>query len=211
MDRKKPGPPATIWGRAALGLILGAIVGLVIGEIVIGLVAGILIGGLAGITARHPPSPSAQSQRQRWRTWYTGGRQATEVVMEPSAEPTKQPNVGWRVIITIIGVLLAGFGPILIAYGAYLETTVCGEEPVGCSVIAFLLLSLGVVMTLVGVPFLIAAFVSGTFRQIMVGLGVAAIGGIVVAVILFLISPWAAVLALPAAAGFFRWGYRRAR
>ena len=81
-------------------------------------------------------------------------------------------------------------------------------------------------MALVGVPFTIATFVPfGTFRRVMVGVGVAAIGGIVVAVALLLIQDnvrelegsdkrvltWTAVVALPAAAGFFYLSYRVAR
>ena len=143
-----------------------------------------------------------------------------------------KPHSAWQRVITgIMGVPLAGIGLSLIALGAYQLAAECGDDggfaaaagalnarPAAsddvdwCSIIAIALIALGVGTVLVGVPFAIATIVPfGTFRRVMVGVGAAAFGGIVSAIILFLIGGGAAVLALPAAAGFFYLGYRIAR
>ena len=130
---------------------------------------------------------------------------------DPAA--TEPSSLWWRVITGIIGVPLAGTGLYIIAEEL---STGCGDvEQDGhgiCSAFRTFDLLVGAGIALLGVPFFIATFGPfGRFRRVMVGVGVAAIGGIVFAVILFLILPWAAVLALPAAAGLFYLGYRMAR
>ena len=147
-----------------------------------------------------------------------------------------KPPSDWRRVITgIMGAPLVGLGLLLVAAGAtYLPRALSGDDECrflaaedSCSSFALFFGVLGVGIALFGVPFAIATLVPfGTFRRVMVGVGVAAIGGLVFAVALSLILslpdangsspdvivlPWAAVVALPAAVGFYYLGYRIAR
>ena len=133
-----------------------------------------------------------------------------------------KPPGTWRRIITgIIGVSLVGFGLFVMAIGALLAagcsdnggfTAPAAADDLPCEVIPAALASLGVGFALVGVPFAIATFVPfGTFRRVLVGVGVAALGGTISANIIFLIAAGRQYLRFPLPPVFFYLGYWIAR
>ena len=96
-----------------------------------------------------------------------------------TVEPPAKPLAAWRRVITgIIGFPLVTSGTFLMAWGAYFVAVGCTDDDWGlCEAFALIFAAFGAGITLLGVPFALAAIVPfGTARRILVGLGAAASG-----------------------------------
>ncbi|MFQ5879928.1 MAG: zinc-ribbon domain-containing protein [Dehalococcoidia bacterium] len=121
----------------------------------------------------------------------------------------KPPSGWWRVITGLIGYLLVGFGLVLMAIGAFLffgellmiiSQRGCAAGDEGCGLAAGIGLFAGIVgvgMTLVGAPFLLASILPfGKFWRVRVGIGIAVAWLIGIALMLANLSPVLAFVVL---------------